>query len=725
MKTRKLKNKTWKFPIILFLVFLVFIIGIFARYAYLALSKTVDNINLQEFALNRNTYNKTLFAKRGTIYDVNGNILAVNMSSYTVIAYLSSARSMGSKVPLHVVDKEYTAKALSPIINMSEERILKLLNQEGLYQVELGPGGRNITELQKDKIEELELPGIDFIESTKRYYPNGDFAPYIIGYAKLNPNKDNELELNGELGIELNYNDILKGTNGYLMYEQDRNGYKIPDTNETKVEAKNGDNIYLTIDSGIQRFLESAMDKTIETADPEWAIFAVMDAKTGDILGSATSPSFDPNILDIKEYENPLVTFAYEPGSTMKTYTYICALEKGTYKGDEKFKSGSYKIGNDTIYDFQRVGWGNISYDEGYLRSSNVGVANIVNNFINKDDLRECLTKYGFGNKTNIELPREQSGSIKFNYDLEVASASYGQGISITAIQALRGISLLSNNGKLLTPHIVSKIVDSNGKVVYERKKEESEQLISLSTVEYMKDLMKRTVYGDEKYNYHGNGYGIEGFDIIGKTGTAQFYDKETGYSDGYNNYIYSFVGMFPKDDPEIIAYVVMKKPKNGGNSSLKVAFKDFIPNIAKYRNMFTNTNKDILNSFILNNYINKDVSDTKVELEKNDINVIIIGNGDKVIDTYPKKGTKLISNDRVILYTNGNEILLPSLLDFSYKEVNYFCSSLKINCGISGNGFVSKQSVEEGTNINDIASLELMLENKNLNKNNDTLKEV
>ena len=242
MKTRKLNNKTWNSPIILFLVFLVFIIAIFIRYTYLSLSKSVDGINIQEFALNRNTYNKTLFAKRGTIYDSKGNILAINMTSYTVIAYLSESRSVGSDVPLHVIDKEKTAKELSPIINMSEEKILNLLNKEGLYQVELGPGGRNITELQKDAIEDLELPGIDFIESTKRYYPNGDFAPYIIGYAKLNYNEETkEEQIEGELGIEGYYNDILKGENGYLRYEQDRNGYKIPYTTETKVDEANSE----------------------------------------------------------------------------------------------------------------------------------------------------------------------------------------------------------------------------------------------------------------------------------------------------------------------------------------------------------------------------------------------------------------------------------------------------------------------------------------------------
>ena len=664
-------------------------------------------MNISEFSLNRNTYKKTLFSKRGTIYDKDGNILSINMTSYTVIAYLDEDRTKDSNKLLHVSDKESTAKLLSPIINMSEEKILSLLNQQGLYQVELGPGGRNISVLQKEAIEELNLPGIDFIESTKRYYPNGDFASYILGYAKLNK-VDGEDIIQGELGIEAYFDSILKGKNGFIEYERDRNGYKIPDTKETKIDALNGDSIYLTIDSGIQRFLESSMDMVVEKEEPEWALFTVMDAKTGDILGSATTPSYDPNILNIEEYENPLVTFVYEPGSTMKTYTYMCALEKGTYDGSIKFKSGNYKIGDDIIYDFKRDGWGEISYDEGYLRSSNVGVTNMMNLFIDKEDLKNCLIKYGFNSKTNIELPREQLGSIEFNYPIEIASAAYGQGISITAIQALRAISILSNDGKMLSPHIVSKIVDSSGKIKYERKIEESEQLVSLSTVEYMKDLMYRTVNGDKEFNYSGNGFGIKGFDIIGKTGTAQFYDKETGYSGGYNNYIYSFISMFPKDEPQIVAYVVMKKPKYGGNSILKEAFKEFVSNIAKYKNIFKVEENNMLETIILPNYINKSVSDTKIELQKKGINVIVIGSGDKIIDTYPRANTKLISSDRVILYTNNIDTI-ASLKGLSYKEVSYICSKENINCNISGNGYVKDYNILEDENG---ITLDLILEN-------------
>lgn len=707
MKTRNLESQNWKVPKRIFLVFLVFIFVLFIRYVYLSLSPKIDGIDLQKFSTNRNTYKSTIYAKRGTIYDNDNNILAVNMASYTVIAYLDESRSKDSDTPLHVVDKGKTAEALSSIINMSKEDILHLLNLEGLYQVELGPGGRNITELQKDMIEELELPGIDFINSTKRYYPNGNFASYLIGYAKINEIIDNldniTYSIDGELGIEGYYDDILKGQNGFLEYEQDNNGYKIPDTKEYIKPAVNGKDIYLTIDSSIQRFLESAISKASVDAKPEWMLLSIMDAKTGDILGSSTSPSFDPNILDIENYENLLVSNIYEPGSTMKTYTYICALEKGTYDGSKTFKSGNIKIENDTIYDVYKPGWGNISYDEGYLRSSNVGVSYMVNEFIDKNDLKECLDKYGFGQLTNIELPREFEGNLEFNYPLEVASAAFGQGISITAIQALRGITLISNDGKLLSPHIISKIVDvDTGNIEYERQVEESEPIISISTVEYMKNLMYKTVNGEASYNYYGNGYDVDGIDLIGKTGTAQIYDPNLGrYLNGEYDYIYSFIGMFPKDDPEIIIYGVMKRPQVGGNASLKTAIKDTLSNISKYKNMSNNESKT-LSSIKLKNYVNRSLGDAKAELEKYKMNVVVLGDGEKVIKTYPKENSTLVENDRVILVTNSENIKMPSIINWSNKEVNYFCNNINIPCNIIGEGFVSSQSIKEGTILKD-----------------------
>ena len=301
------KNNTIKinkyFMICIVLLFCVIIY----RIIYISTAKKVDGINLSAFASNRNTAKKTLYASRGTIYDTTGEILAQSVNSYTVIAYLDSSRTTNKKNPQHVVDKEKTAKELAPILNMSEEKILSLLNKKG-YQVELGPGGRGITELVKSQIEDLNLPGISFVSSTKRYYKMGDFASYTIGYAKSNENG----EINGEMGIEEYFNDILKGKDGYTEYQKDINGYQMPNTPEITTDPVSGKDIYLTIDNNIQILLENSLDQINKEYESDWMTATIADAKTGAIVATASKPSFNLNTLEgIKSYISPLVSYTY------------------------------------------------------------------------------------------------------------------------------------------------------------------------------------------------------------------------------------------------------------------------------------------------------------------------------------------------------------------------------------------------------------------------------
>ncbi len=333
MKRRLNVNKVRVSKLLIAFILLFFVIVI-ARLLYLGISPKIDGIDLKTFVANRNTRKKTTYAKRGTIYDSSSNVLARTINSYTVIAYLSESRSKGFKTPQHVVDKEKTAKELSPILGMSEEAILYLLNRNA-YQVELGPGGRGITELKKEEIEKLKLPGISFISSYKRYYQNDDFASYILGYVKTT----DDGEMIGEMGIEQYYNDMLKGKDGFIVYQQDVNGYKIPNTKEELKESKDGVDIYLTIDSNIQFFVEKYSKEAYEQYPCDWLFAVVADAKTGAILGSTSYPSFNPNIKNITNYLNPLVSFAIEPGSTMKIFTYMATMEKKMYDGNKTFKS--------------------------------------------------------------------------------------------------------------------------------------------------------------------------------------------------------------------------------------------------------------------------------------------------------------------------------------------------------------------------------------------------
>lgn len=700
MKTRN-PNRKWQTPKFVFRVFLVFIMLLYLQLCYLTLSPKVYGIDMDTFASNRNTVKTILQANRGTIYDKDGDPLAISVTTYTLIAYLSPSRTTDSNNPQHVVDKELTATKLSEVLGLDYNYVLERLNQDK-YQVEFGTGGSNITELKKDEIKALGLPGLDFIETTSRNYPNGDFASYIIGYAKkyqdtetINGITSSFNTLVGELGIESKYNDLLTGTNGYLEYQKDRSGYRIPDTKEVRTDAVNGSNIYLTLDSGIQRFAESAIEELEQTYSPKWGLVTVMNAKTGEILASATSPSYNPNDLStIKSYENPLVTYQYEPGSTMKIYTYMCAIEKGTYNGNETYTSGSYTIGEDVIYDWNKKGWGNITYDLGFAYSSNVGAVNIVNNFINKGELRDCLEKYGFGTKTGVELARELSGTINFNYPVEVAAASYGQGITTTPVQHLQALSIIANKGKMVTPHIVSKIVDPNtGETTYEAKTTYSSQLVKESTVQEVKDLMHDVITNNDAGAATGTLYRVEGVDLIGKTGTAQIYsNSKGGYLTGVQDYVYSFAGMFPYDDPEIIIYAAVQQPTHGKGTGVSKVVKSVVQSIVKYYNMGNDNeeNNEQQKLIEVNSYLNKNVDEIASKLETEGVEVVRIGDGTKVVSQYPTSGSNVVVGDKVFLITNGTNREIPNISGWSRADILTLANLLNIEVNFEGYGYVS-----------------------------------
>ena len=409
---------------IVFIIIVAFIfLSLIFRLFYIGMGHVVvnDKTSLKEFASARHTTKKVTYAPRGTIYASGGEVLAKDVNSYTVIAYLNPARTKDEKYPHHVVDKELTARELSPIIGMKEETILGLLNlttnycnennecTEGpLYQVELGPGGRGITELVKDQIDALDLPGIDFISSTKRYYPNGEFASYTLGYAK----KNDDGETKGEMGVELYYDDELTGTNGYIEYQSDLYGYQI--TSNPSVEKKSiaGNDIYLTLDTNIQMFTEQAR-ATLEEGNPEWATIVVMNAKTGEILGVSSSPSFNNNTLEIKSYYDPFSSYTYEPGSTFKIFSFMSAIESGIYDGSATYKSGRLTVDDVTIKDWNNYGWGTITYDEGFMGSSNVAASKLALE-LGRAKLKDYYNSLGFGEKTGIGLPNEESGVVNF-----------------------------------------------------------------------------------------------------------------------------------------------------------------------------------------------------------------------------------------------------------------------------------------------------------------------
>src|SRR5574344_3031 len=702
------KPRTIKVNIIFLIVIMVSFILAIIKMGYVAISPTVDGVDIQNFAKNRNTTKKTLYASRGTIYDINGEILGQSVNSYTVIAYLSSSRTTDANNPKHVVDKETTATKLAEVFlnnditSMSKEHILNLLNTDNVYQVELGPGGRGITELVKSQIEELDLPGIDFIASTKRYYKMATLAPYIVGYAKYND--DGKLE--GEMGIEKYFNDTLEGQDGQTEYETDTYGYKLPDSPVQTTDPVSGSDIYLTIDSNIQMFLEQEVAKLSDAYSMSWLTFTIADAKTGAILGSASNPTFNLNKLDITSYLNPLVSYQYEPGSTMKIYSFMATMDNGLYDGTDTYQSGTVSVDDATIKDFNGVGWGRITYDEGFAYSSNVA-ATYLSFKLGRDKLFEFYDKAGFGKKTGITLPGEVTGDIDFTYKTEVATASFGQGITTTPIQNIQGLTIIANDGTMLKPYIVDKIVDTNtGKITYQGGREEVSKVTSKETTDKMRSLMYDLVYScktDAKFYQPSN------VSMIGKTGTAQI-TGSNGYLTGQYDYIRSFAGLFPAEDPKYIIYISTKQFV-GSIRKVADAVKTVVEEVAKYKNIVTiGTDVDKSQMITLDSFLNTLVIETDKNLKYLKLNTIILSDGKYVVNQYPLAGTKILVGTKVFIKTSGSNYTMEDITGWSENEVTTYCHLIGLNYTINGYGVVKAYSIPAKTAINETDTLSIEL---------------
>jgi len=411
-------------------------------------------------------------------------------------------------------------------------------------------------------------------------------------------------------------------------------------------------------------------------------------------------------------YQNSLVSYPYEPGSVMKIYTYMCAIETGKYDGSKTYLSGSYELGDGTkINDWNKDGWGTISYDTGFAHSSNVAIINIIKDYLSMDQLKNCLESYGFSRLTGIELSNEEAGSIEYIHQSErdLMSAGFGQGISTTPIQQLQALTIIANDGVMVKPYIISKMVNNTTQEETITKIEKSKKLVSSKTISKVKDLMESVISPESST---GSKYYLQGYDVIGKTGTAQI--SEGGkYLTGSNDYIVSIALMYPKDDPEIIIYAAVQQPSSNVNGVLINPIKELIQNISKYKGMFSNQETDVDNiTYKLDTYINKNVSNVKQELELNNLDVIVIGDGSKIIKQYPTKDVSVVADDKVFLLTNGINFTMPDILNWSRGDVIKLCELLELESSFDGTGYVVSQSISTGINIDENSKLEVLLGN-------------
>jgi penicillin-binding protein 2B len=691
---------------ILFVIFGLLFFVLVVRYFSIQITGEVAGQQLAAKAQQKYSREGVLPSTRGIIFDRNGEVVAEDTTSYTLIAILDKKMTTDPKKPKHVVNPEKTAQELSKIIKMDESEIYEILTKgikKGRFQVEFGKAGKDISHETKNKIEDLKLPGITFIRDSKRFYPNGIFASHVVGYVDRNQETNKEV---GKMGVEKSLNKELTGENGKITYESDLWGYILPNGKEKVTPAKNGNDVYLTIDKKIQTFLEDAMEKVAKDYKPKKIIGIVADAKTGEILAMGQRPSFHPKTREgiTKGWHNEAIETSFEPGSTMKIFTLAAAVEEKVFNPDEYYESGSYRVTekDKAIHDHNGSGWGSITYLEGVQRSSNVAFAKIANEKLGFDKLREYLTKFGFDKPTGIDLPNEATGKIQYHYPIEKITTAYGQGTAITPIQQIQAATAIANNGKMMKPQIVKKIVNHDtGETIKEMEPEVVSTPISADTAEKVRDYLETVVTSPKGT---GTRYQIEGYSVAGKTGTANIPGPDGKYLRGANNYIFSFLGMAPKENPRLIVYVAVQQPQLEGADTgigaipVSAVFNPVMQNSLHYLNIKPST-VDKANVYELPNLVGKQVEKTVKSLKDKDIEVVVLGKGEKVIGQQPEPGTAILEGEKVVIQTNG-ELTAPDMSGWSLRDVMKVANLTGMKLHSKGKGYVVQQNVKPESQI-------------------------
>ncbi|KGP84900.1 MULTISPECIES: stage V sporulation protein D [unclassified Paenibacillus] len=522
--------------VILVLLFSALVI----RLAYVQLGKGPELSAKAEESWRRNI---PYSAKRGEILDRNGTSLAYNITTPTIMA-----------IPAQVKEAETTARALAPLLGMTEEKVLATIKKRELI-VRLQPGGRKITMEKAQHIRDLKLPGIVVAEDNKRFYPYDDLAAHILGFTGI----DNQ----GLTGVEKRYDDKLNGLNGSVSYLSDAAGRLMPGSSEKYVEPKDGLNLKLTIDKSIQSIMERELDQAMVKFQANSALAIAMNPKTGEILGMASRPGYEP--ADYQQYpadvynRNLPIWMTYEPGSTFKIITLAAALEekKVNLTQDQFYDPGFVEVGGARLRCWKKGGHGSQTFLQVVENSCNPGFV-ALGQRLGKESLFSYIKDFGFGTKTGIDLSGEASG-ILFKLSrvgpVELATTAFGQGVSVTPIQQVAAVSAAINGGKLYKPYVTKAWVHpETGEVMEEAKPELVRQVISEDTSKQVREALESVVAKGT-----GRPAFIDGYRVGGKTGTAQ---KVINGRYSSTEHIVSFIGFAPADDPQIVVYTAVDNPK-------------------------------------------------------------------------------------------------------------------------------------------------------------------
>lgn len=710
------------------LFFLLIVISVFIifsyRFIWIVSTHQASGVNLNQKQEQIHQSKTILPANRGHIFDQNGNIIAQNDSKFTITATTDKRAGMeidGNKsIPLYVTNKEAVAKLISNNLPITKDLILKQLKLNG-YQIRFGAGGDNIPVAVKDKIEKQikkeKITGIEFLRRPARLYNGGIFASQIVGIADLmiDDQEKSNAQLVGKLGIEREFNAQLSGKNGYIERKVNLRAGFGDRIVENRVNPSDGKDIYLTLNSDFQKHLETLVTQVNESYHPLELNSVMMEAKTGRIVAATQRPSFDTNTLKglSDMWRDHLVEDTFEPGSVFKAVTLSTAIDLGVYNPNEYYDSGSIKIGPNIIYDWQKNGWGLIPMSQAFPRSSNVGFVHLEQK-IGKDRWQKAIKNFGFCQKTGITLPNEQAGFLSFKQPIDQATTAFGQGINVNVIQLLQAYTAIANQGQIIKPQIVKKIVNPTTKNIEFFKIFKKGRPISVNAANETLNEMRRVV--NEKYGT-GVVYAVPNLDLAVKTGTAEISTSNgSGYLGGSYDYLYSVMGIYPANNPRYIFYVSMKKPQVINKQPEQMLSEIFKPMIT-YSMSYSKNYQSLQNSDVtVPNLANFSRNEAQDKLLKKGLKPIIIGSGTNIVQQLPYPQTKVLNGDKIILLTNG-AMVLPDLKGWSKSDVIKLGQITGKNISINGNGYVSKQSLPPGSSIDFTKKISVDLK-ENTNEN-------
>ncbi len=663
--------------------------------------QAIDGKQYSNEAAMQQTKDMAITSKRGTIYDRNLSVLAQSSSAETVTVNPSAIREVGKT--------NEVATELASILGMDKDKVYSYLARDSKYEVVKKRIDRDVAKTLRDRA----LPGVTLIEDFKRYYPGGSLAAHVIGFV----GEDSQ----GLAGIEMIYDKYLKGLPGKIITAQNAVGTNMPYEYEKYIDPENGVNVVLTLDEVIQRKAEDALKKAVENYNVQnGAACIVMGAKTGEILAMATYPTFDLNdsytIVDEKlreeikkieddkerqqkasdalnrQWRNKAVVDSYEPGSTFKAMVASMALEENLVSLNENFVcTGSVHVANYNIGCWNRNGHGTETFVQGVYNSCNP-VFMSVGSRLGASRFYKYFKAFGFGKTTGFDLPGEASGVFhsmdRFN-EVELATAAFGQGFTVTPLQLITAYSAITNDGTMVKPHLIKSLVDDDGNVIKSYETETIRQVISKETA----DTVCQILEGVAAEGTSKNAY-IEGYHIAGKTGTSEKTPRGNG------KYVASFVGFAPADDPELICLVMLDEPMGSSYMGGQIAaptFKEIMADVLVHMQIENDSNQEF--NFVPN-LSGETIVDAKSMLSEAGFKYSIKGEGDKIISQSPIAGTALGNNAIVILYTEeitDDYVVVPDLHGYFASDANQLLINTGLNMKVNGANTVST-SVLVGT---------------------------